>query len=146
MKNKIYSLDEIKKILSKKKYKKSKIVLCHGVFDLLHIGHIRHFKEAKTHGDLLIVSLTCDEYVNKGPYRPAFKEEQRLEAIQSLDTVDFVVLSKSPTATKVIEELKPDIYCKGPDYKNHLDDVTGQIKKEAKIVKKMVERLFLLKM
>lgn len=134
--NKIYSIDHIKKFLSKKKKRKNKIVLCHGVFDLLHIGHIKHFSESKSYGDILIVSVTCDTFVNKGPHRPAFKEEQRMEAIQALNMVDFVVLSKYPTATKIIEEIKPDIFCKGPDYKKHLEDITGEIKNEIKAVKK----------
>ena len=136
MKNKIYSIDHIKKFLSKKKKRNNKIVLCHGVFDLLHIGHIKHFSESKSYGDILIVSVTCDKFVNKGPHRPAFEEEQRMEAIQALNMVDFVVLSKYPTATKIIEEIKPDIFCKGPDYKNHLDDITGEIKNEIKAIKK----------
>ena len=66
------------------KKKKRKIVLCHGVFDLLHIGHIRHLNEAKKMGDILIVSVTSDSFVNKGPNRPMFKDYLRLEAIASL--------------------------------------------------------------
>ena len=78
MKQKIYSIEKLKKILNKKKIKGKKIVLCHGVFDLLHIGHINHFKEAKNFGDVLVVSLTPDIYVNKGPGRPAFNEKLRM--------------------------------------------------------------------
>ena len=81
MKQKIYSIEKLKKILNNKKIKGKKIVLCHGVFDLLHIGHINHFKEAKNFGDVLVVSLTPDIYVNKGPGRPAFNEKLRLESI-----------------------------------------------------------------
>ena len=80
MKKKIFLLEDLKKIISKEKSKGKKIALCHGVFDLLHIGHIKHFKEAKSLGDILIVSLTPDIYVNKGPKRPAFKEKLRSEA------------------------------------------------------------------
>ena len=64
MKNKIFLLENLKKILVKEKSKGKKIVLCHGVFDLLHIGHIKHFKEAKRLGDILVVTLTPDLYVN----------------------------------------------------------------------------------
>ena len=70
---KIVSIEVLEKIISKLKAKGKKVVLCHGVFDLLHIGHIKHFKEAKNQGDVLIVTLTPDKYVNKGPNRPAFQ-------------------------------------------------------------------------
>ena len=73
--NKITSIENLKKITFKQKSKKKKIVLCHGVFDLLHIGHIKHFNEAKKYGDVLVVTLTPDAYVDKGPKRPAFMEQ-----------------------------------------------------------------------
>ena len=57
------------------------VVHCHGVFDLVHIGHIRHFQQARQMGDLLVVTLTPDRFVNKGPDRPAFPEHLRVEAL-----------------------------------------------------------------
>jgi rfaE bifunctional protein nucleotidyltransferase chain/domain len=115
---------------------KSKIVvLCHGVFDLLHIGHIKYFKEAKSMGDILVVTITPDRYVNKGPGRPAFNEKHRAEAIAALDIVDYVAINEWPTAIETIKLLKPDIYVKGPDYKDYKDDVTGSIKFEEDAVK-----------
>ena len=137
MSKKIVSIENLKKIVSKLKAKRKKIVLCHGVFDLLHIGHIKHFKEAKNLGDILIVTLTPDKFVNKGPNKPVFNEKLRLEAIAALDVVDFVVLNISPTAMLPIQKLKPNIYCKGPDYKNHRNDISGQIKNEINVVKKI---------
>ena len=119
MKKKIFSLDGLQSIFPKEKNKGKKIVLCHGVFDLLHIGHIKHFVEAKSLGDILVVTLTPDIYVNKGPNRPAFSEKLRIEAIAALNTVDYVALNQSPTAVSAIKKIKPNIYCKGPDYKNH---------------------------
>src|SRR5262249_60009234 len=86
------------------------VVQCHGVFDLLHIGHIRHFQEARKSGHLLVVTLTPDRYVNKGPHRPVFTETLRAEAIASLDAVDFVAINKWPTAVEAIQRIKPDIY------------------------------------
>lgn len=118
------------------RYKNKKIVLCHGVFDLLHIGHINHFKEAKNLGDILVVSITGDNYVRKGPNRPAFNFKQRMEAIASLEIVDFVYLNNNPTSVEVIKYLKPKIYCKGPDYKKNEDDITGNINKESQELKK----------
>lgn len=135
MTKKFLSIDELKKVIQKLKQKSKKIVLCHGVFDLLHIGHIEYFKEAKSKGDKLIVSVTSDEFVNKGPNRPAFNFRERLEAISSLGVVDYVVLSSNPTAVNMIKELKPSFYCKGPDYKKKNNDISGEIKNEIKAVK-----------
>ena len=134
--NKITSIENLKKIIFKLKSKKKKIVLCHGVFDLLHIGHIKHFNEARKYGDILVVTLTPDAYVDKGPKRPAFSEKLRLEAIASLDVVDYVALNSSPTAISAIKKIKPNIYCKGPDYKDHKNDISGQIKNEIRELKK----------
>ena len=74
----------IKTKLQKLKNKGMKIGLCHGVFDLLHIGHIKHFTSAKKFGDLLVVSITSDKYVNKGPGRPIFNEKLRLEFLKNI--------------------------------------------------------------
>lgn len=110
------------------------VVHCHGVFDLLHIGHIRHFAEARKAGDLLIVSLTPDRFVNKGPHRPVFTESLRAEAIASLECVDYVTINKWPTAVEAIQLIKPDRYAKGADYKDAAADHTGGITLERKSV------------
>ena len=115
---------------------KKKIVLCHGVFDVLHYGHLLHFKEAKKNNFKLIVSLTPDEYVNKGPDRPYFTQELRAKMIASLEEVDLVILNDTPTAIKVINKLKPNFYAKGSDYKISNLDVTGNMKKELIALKK----------
>jgi rfaE bifunctional protein kinase chain/domain/rfaE bifunctional protein nucleotidyltransferase chain/domain len=114
--------------------RKKKIVHCHGVFDLMHIGHVRHFTEAKAMGDVLIVTLTPDHYVNKGPNRPAFTQALRAEVIAALDMVDFVAVNRWATAVEAIKLLRPDVYAKGPDYKDAAKDLTGGISKEAKVV------------
>jgi rfaE bifunctional protein kinase chain/domain/rfaE bifunctional protein nucleotidyltransferase chain/domain len=130
MKEKIKNIEDLAQIISDLKSKGKKIVHCHGVFDLLHIGHIKHFEEAKTFGEVLVVSITPDEFVNKGPGRPAFTTSLRLESIAALESVDYVFANKWPTAEKAIKIIQPDVYCKGPDYKDHLDDITGKIKDE----------------
>ena len=108
------------------------IVHCHGVFDLLHVGHIRHFKEARDRGAILVVTLTQDSNVNKGPNRPAFTESLRAEAIAALEFVDYVAISRYPTAVEAIERIRPAIYAKGPDYRDAQSDHTGGINKGAK--------------
>ena len=124
------------KNLNKIKKAKKKIVLCHGVFDLFHIGHLNHINEAKKLGDILIVSVTTDKYVNKGPGRPFFSIKQRLSLLSSIKNIDYVVQSDSPSGVELINKIKPNIYFTGPDYLNHSDDFTGFIRKEVNAVKK----------
>ena len=132
--NKIKSLNNL--VTELNQLSKSKTVVhCHGVFDLLHIGHIKYFQEAKSMGDVLIVTITPDRFVNKGPGRPAFNEKYRAEAIAALDVVDYVAINEWPTAIETIKLLKPNLYVKGPDYKNYKEDVTGNIKLEEDAVK-----------
>ena len=117
------------------------VVHCHGVFDLLHIGHIRHFEEAKSLGDLLVVTLTSDRHVNKGPDRPAFTEDLRAEAVAALDSVDFVAINSWPTAIETVKLLRPNVYAKGPDYRDRQADVTGHIVEEEKAVESVGGRV-----
>ncbi len=145
MRSKIKSIEDISKIVFELKSKGKKIVHCHGVFDLLHIGHIKHFEEAKMLGDILIVTVTADDFVNKGPNRPAFTSSLRMEAISSLGAIDYVVENEWPEATNAIKAIKPDIYCKGPDYKNLSSDITGKINEEKKAVQSIGGKIFFTK-
>ena len=131
--SKLKNSEEIKKILRKRN--KKKVVLCHGTFDLLHLGHINHLSEAKSFGDILVVSVTSDKFVNKGPGRPFFTSKQRAEALSALKQVDYVFINKDFTSSKVIKFLKPNFYCKGPDYKENKNDSTGEIKNEIRATK-----------
>ena len=127
---------DLKNIKLKSKQKKQKIVLCHGVFDLIHIGHIKHFSSAKKLGDILLVSITPDQHVNKGPGRPIFSQNLRAEFLKNISSIDYIFINNKPTSTNVIKQLKPDIYCKGSDYRQHKDDITGEIKNEIRALKK----------
>ena len=129
---KIYDFKSLK-ILPKNK----KFTLVHGVFDVLHVGHKRHFESAKKLTDILVVSITSDPYVKKGPGRPFFNQHLRSEMISSLDVVTYVVINDHETPIKLISELKPTYYCKGKDYINYSKDVTGNIQKEANAIKKV---------
>lgn len=91
-------------------------VLAHGVFDMLHPGHVRHLEEAREMGDRLVVSITGDKFVNKGPGRPVFNEYERRNMLLALKGIDGAVISDNPTAVGVIDEIRPDIFVKGPDY------------------------------
>lgn len=124
----------INKIIRNLRKQNKKIVLAHGTFDLLHVGHIKHLKEAKKFGDYLIVSITSSKFVNKGAGRPIFNDHQRLTAINSLKFVDYALISFEKTAIHSLRLVKPDYYVKGFEYKNSENDLTNNIRKEEKVV------------
>lgn len=114
-----------------------RVVHCHGVFDLLHIGHIRYFQRARAMGNVLIVTITPDRFVDKGPQRPAFPEHLRLEGVASLDCVDFAAVNLWPTAEETLRQIKPDVYVKGAEFKAPGSDPTGKIEAEAKVCREV---------
>lgn len=117
---------------------KKKIIvgMIHGVFDIIHYGHILYFKEAKTKVDHLIVSVTSDRFAGKGPGKPIFKLDKRIEVLKSIKYIDKIIISDNKTAVKNLKIVKPDFYIKGKDYKNLKDDLSGQILIEKKTVEK----------
>jgi len=132
---KIKDFDELVNIVRELKKNKKKVILSHGVFDLMHPGHIRHFESAKNKADILIVTITKDEYVNKGPGRPVFNQRLRAESVAALECVDYVAVNKWPTAVETIMRLKPHLYVKGSDYSKKEDDLTGKIFEEENAVR-----------
>ncbi len=116
--------------------KKKIIGLIHGVFDVIHIGHINYFKEAKSKVDKLIVSVTSDRYVNKGPGKPIFGLKKRIDVLSSIKYISEVIESDYPTAIQNIKKIKPDLYIKGKDYKNLDKDVSKNLLLEKKEVEK----------
>ncbi len=135
--DKIVKIEELAGIIKQLRNRGKKVVHCHGVFDLLHIGHIRYFEQAKLMGDVLVVTVTPDCYVDKGPHRPAFTDLLRAEAIASLSVVDFVAVNQWPTAEETLRLLKPDFYVKGSEFKNTSSDMTGKIGREEEVVKEI---------
>tara|TARA_R110000824_G_scaffold392751_2_gene591336 strand:+ start:5734 stop:7239 length:1506 start_codon:yes stop_codon:yes gene_type:complete len=125
--DKFFSPEQLKKNIAPNKT----IGLCHGVFDVLHVGHIEHLKQAKENCDILVVSLTNDQYVNKGPDRPFFSISHRLNVISSLEFVDLITVSNNPSSEYIIKCLKPDYYMKGVEYKEK-EDLTNKIDLEQK--------------
>lgn len=141
-KEKIKTLSELAEITSKLKKDGKTIALCHGVFDLVHPGHIRHLEEASQQADLLIVTLTPDHFVNKGPGRPVFPQELRAEVIASLSKVSFVGINEWPTSIETIKVLQPTVYVKGSDYEDSSKDNTGNITKEEQAVQLVGGKIF----
>jgi len=134
-KNKILDIKKLKNIRSK--FSKKKIVLCHGVFDLLHVGHIDYFKTSKKYGDVLVVSITSDQFVNKGPGRPAFSISNRIKFLKEISCIDYLYVSNETTSEKIIRNLKPDFYCKGSDYSKKDIKYDKNLKKETYALKKV---------
>jgi rfaE bifunctional protein nucleotidyltransferase chain/domain len=99
----------------------SNLVLAHGCFDVLHSGHIEHLLQAKAMGGYLVVSITADKYISKGPGRPVFSQEQRVDQLWALRMVDEVYVCHDPTALPAIEKYRPKVYVKGPDYEGRRD-------------------------
>lgn len=116
--SKIVTLLELSRITTRLKKAGKKIVHCHGVFDLIHPGHIYHFRSAKKYGDILVITITADKFVKKGPGRPVFNEDLRSEVLAALSCIDFVSIVNSDSALLAIEKIRPDFYVKGPDYKH----------------------------
>ncbi len=112
-----------------------KVALCHGVFDVLHEGHLNYLEEAKKIAPILVVSITSDKHVNKGPGRPHFSEMTRARMLAALDVVDYVLINDEPRATNVITSLQPSYYFKGQEYKDRSSDITGGINEEEEAVK-----------
>jgi len=118
----------------KNTYPEAKIGMCHGVFDVLHSGHIYHFKQAAALVDVLIVSITSDKYVNKGPGRPVNTLKDRIAAIAGIEYVDFVIASDFASSENNLNLIKPNIYFKGNDYRGDLNkdnvDMAGNLQAE----------------
>lgn len=97
------------------------VVLCHGCFDIVHPGHLRHLRQARALGDVLVVTLTGDAHIGKGAGRPLIPQELRAENLAALDLVDVVHVVDQPTALELLTELRPDVYIKGREYESNSD-------------------------
>lgn len=131
---KIKSLKNLSLIAKKIKTLGKKVVLSHGIFDLLHYGHIYYLKQAKNFGNILVVSVVTDKFVRKGSGRPVFDEKMRTASIAALECVDYVVLCNNFGPWDILKEIKPNIYAKGEDSKHQLKDLTSGLNKDKKIV------------
>jgi rfaE bifunctional protein nucleotidyltransferase chain/domain len=125
--SKVLTVTEVAAIAEKLRAQKIAVVQAHGTFDLLHLGHVRHLEAARALGDALVVTITADRFVNKGPGRPVFTEALRAEMLAALHFVDYVAIAEAPDAIAAIDAIRPSIYAKGQDYQNPDGDVTGKI-------------------
>ena len=134
----VVSLEEACELRKNAASQGRKVVFTNGCFDLLHVGHIRYLKEARQHGDLLIVGVNDDQSTRhlKGRGRPYMMQDDRAEILASLRCVDLVVMFSERTAERLVESLRPDVYVKGGDY-------TLEELPEAKIVTEYGGEVFL---
>jgi cytidyltransferase-like protein len=135
---KVLPLADLGRIRSQ--FRDKTIVLCHGAFDLVHVGHMIHFEEARALGDLLVVTLTADTYITK-KRSVSMRQEYRARQVAALEIVDYVAVVDEPSAVAALDALHPDVYVKGPEYSDLLLDKTSNISHEKTLVESYGGRL-----
>ena len=131
MKEKILSMEQMLAERDRLRAAKKRLVFTNGVFDLLHVGHVRYLAQARALGDALVVAINSDRSVRelKGPERPVFDQEERAEILAALRDVDYVVVFDDISPRGTIKKLLPDVLVKGGDYQ--LDEIHGREEVEA---------------
>jgi rfaE bifunctional protein nucleotidyltransferase chain/domain len=131
MKDKIVSTDQMIGVRERLRATGARLVFTNGVFDLLHVGHVRYLAAARALGDALVVAINSDRSVRelKGPDRPVFAEAERAEILAALRNVDYVVIFDDISPRSLIKKLLPDVLVKGGDYQ--LDEIHGREEVEA---------------
>lgn len=132
---KILDIESLAKLVNELKLESNKVVLCHGTFDLMHTGHIRYLQRARKEGDILVATITADDFVNKGPGRPVFSEQLRAENVAALGCVDYVAINHAASAVELLEIIRPSLYVKGGEYRDNAD-ITGNIVREIAAVER----------
>ena len=139
MNPKIVNEEKLKELVEKLKKKNKKIVTTNGVFDILHIGHVKYLEEAKAQGDILIVGLNSDASVkmNKGPKRPINSEESRAAVLAALQCVDYVTIFNEKDPRELLEIIQPAVHANCEEY--------GEDCIEAPVVRKYGGKIYLIK-
>ncbi|MEM9915227.1 MAG: adenylyltransferase/cytidyltransferase family protein [Planctomycetota bacterium] len=125
-----YDLDDLAEVARLHRAAGRRVVVCHGCFDLLHVGHLRYLEAARKQGDVLLVTVTPDGLVNKGTDRPVFPAEQRAEMLAALRAVDGVAINRWPTAVEMLNLIQPDAYAKGAEYAEDANDPASPVGRE----------------
>src|SRR5215471_311687 len=113
--HKIKTAGEVARLLGERP-RRRKVIMCHGVFDVVHPGHLRHLLYAKSKADILIASLTADQHISKGHYRPHVPQDLRAINLSAFEMIDYVIIDADPTPLKNLALIKPDIFAKGYEY------------------------------
>jgi D-beta-D-heptose 7-phosphate kinase/D-beta-D-heptose 1-phosphate adenosyltransferase len=128
---KILSRDELLTERARLRSGGKKLVFTNGVFDILHVGHVRYLEQARALGDALVVAINSDATVRelKGPGRPLMPQSERAEILAAMRAVTYVTVFDDPSPRSLIAELLPDVLVKGGDY--GLDEIHGREEVEA---------------
>ncbi len=118
MSGRVSSRAEVSALGKRLRHQGQRIAFANGCFDLLHVGHVRYLAGARAQADVLVVGVNGDASVAnlKGPGRPLLPAEARAELVAALEGVDYVVIFDEPNVASLLEELRPDVHCKGTDY------------------------------
>jgi rfaE bifunctional protein nucleotidyltransferase chain/domain len=111
----VVDLSTLRDVVDEARARGERIVVTNGVFDILHVGHLRYLRAARHEGDMLIVGVNSDRTVRK-PGRPFVPEAERAELVAGLDPVDYATIFDEDTADGLLRLLRPDVYVKGGDY------------------------------
>lgn len=114
----VLPLDRLLEQLARRRSSGATVALANGLFDILHIGHLRYLEAAREEADLLVVALNSDRSARelKGPSRPVVGQKERAELLAGLRCVDFVTIFEEATAEAILRAIRPDVHCKGTDY------------------------------
>ena len=137
--DKVVPFDELGRL--RRDLRGKKIVQCHGAFDLVHVGHLIHFEEAKAQGDVLVVTITADKFITK-KRGVTFPEHYRAHQVAALAIVDYVALVPEPTALSAVQALEPDVYVKGPEYQDLALDKSRSVFHEMRALERFGGRMY----
>lgn len=132
--DKVVGLEELAETVRRLKERSRTVAMCHGCFDILHFGHIRHLEAAKKMADVLVVTVTPDRFINKGANRPVFPEHQRAEVVAGLSAVDWVAINYWDSAVETIRLVRPDLFVKGQEYESRAQEVNPNYFAEVKAI------------
>lgn len=129
--HKIKTVDELIAILGPRP-RARKVIMCHGVFDVVHPGHLRHLMYAKSKADILVASLTADAHISKGQHRPHVPQDLRALNLAAFEIVDYVIIDTEATPLKNLARLQPDFFAKGYEYTSN--GVPAKTQEEAEVL------------
>lgn len=135
--SKIKKPGELADIVRAAKAEGKKVVHCHGVFDLIHPGHIHHFEQARKLGDIVYVGAVADRFVRKGPGRPVFSEDVRMGWLAALESVDYVVLNEEEGPWSLMRLVRPHIYIKGESERVKLENPSGGLSQDKRVMEEI---------
>ncbi|MGA7450566.1 MAG: adenylyltransferase/cytidyltransferase family protein, partial [Rhodoplanes sp.] len=132
--HKIKTPEELRRIVGDRP-REQKVIMCHGVFDVVHPGHMRHLVYAKSKADILIASLTADKHITKGLYRPHVPQDLRAVNLAAFEMVDYVLIDERDKPLENIRLIQPDYFAKGFEYGGLGNEITQKTADELEVVR-----------